>query len=67
MEMQVKWLRYSPEWKDHIMTWRPSFFLLADDSLEGEEEEDEDDANKKSSFQALMLRRRADVKGKLLS
>lgn len=53
---------YSPEWKEHIMTWRPSFFLLADDSLaslgekDDDEEEDEDDVKKKGSFQALMLR-----------
>lgn len=54
---------YAPEWKEHIMTWRPSFFLLADDSLaslgekdDDEEEEDEDDVKKKGSFQALMLR-----------
>lgn len=55
---------YSQEWKDHITTWRPSFFLLADDSLaslgekddDDDEEDDEDDVKKKGSFQAMMLR-----------
>ncbi|CAJ1327590.1 unnamed protein product [Effrenium voratum] len=52
---------YSQEWKDHVTTWRPSFFLLANDQLDSltgddEEEEDEDDVRKKGSFQALMLR-----------
>ncbi|CAE7192690.1 ZIFL2 [Symbiodinium natans] len=52
---------YSPEWKEHVSTWRPSFFLLADDGLavedeEEDEEEAEQNAKLRGSFQALMLR-----------
>ncbi|CAE7650053.1 unnamed protein product, partial [Symbiodinium microadriaticum] len=53
---------YSPEWKEHVSTWRPSLFLLADDGLAVEEDEEEDEeeaeqnAKLRGSFQALMLR-----------
>mmetsp|Transcript_45205 Transcript_45205/g.105396 ORF Transcript_45205/g.105396 Transcript_45205/m.105396 type:complete len:1912 (+) Transcript_45205:101-5836(+) len=54
---------YSQEWRDHVATWRPSFFLLADDALaveDDDEDEDEEEAAKggmlRGSFQAMTLR-----------
>mmetsp|Transcript_59948 Transcript_59948/g.97036 ORF Transcript_59948/g.97036 Transcript_59948/m.97036 type:complete len:1938 (-) Transcript_59948:58-5871(-) len=52
---------YSSEWKEHVATWRPSFFLVANNPIELEEdeeaEEEEDQKPKlKEVFHALMLR-----------
>ncbi|CAE7240126.1 unnamed protein product [Symbiodinium necroappetens] len=41
---------YSPEWKEHVSTWRPSLFLLADDGLAVEEDEEASLVRKESFF-----------------
>eukprot|EP00929_Paragymnodinium_shiwhaense_P082526 TRINITY_DN4351_c0_g1_i1.p1 TRINITY_DN4351_c0_g1~~TRINITY_DN4351_c0_g1_i1.p1 ORF type:complete len:1954 (-),score=750.05 TRINITY_DN4351_c0_g1_i1:133-5994(-) len=52
---------YSPEWKEHVLQWRPSFFLLTNTLVElNIDEEDEEDAERSAKlpgvFAALALR-----------
>lgn len=56
---------YSPQWKEHVAQWRPSFFLVSNApvEIEDEEEDDEEDEEQESNnpklrgfFHALMLK-----------